>query len=68
MTHATPSLASVLRVSPAIGRWFTEAEGATGAASVAVLSHGLWMRRFGGDPGIVGRSITLDGDRPKSSV
>ena len=62
VTRATPSLASVLRVSPAIGRWFTEAEGVTGAATVAVLSHGLWMRRFGGDRGIVGRSITLDGE------
>ena len=62
VTQATPSLARVLRVSPAIGRWFTEAEGVTGAASVAVLSHGLWMRRFGGDRGIVGRSITLDGE------
>ena len=62
VTHATPSLASVLRVSPALGRWFTEAEGATGAASVAVLSHGLWMRQFGGDPSIIGRSITLDGE------
>ena len=62
VTQATPSLVRVLRVSPAIGRWFTEAEGVTGAASVAVLSHGLWMRRFGGDRGIVGRSITLDGE------
>ena len=61
VTRATPSLASVLRVSPALGRWFTEAECATGAASVAVLSHGLWTGRFGGDPGIVGRSISLDG-------
>jgi predicted permease len=61
VTRATPSLASVLRVAPALGRWFTEAEGATGAAAVAVLSHGLWMRRFGGDPGVLGRSISLDG-------
>jgi predicted permease len=61
VTRATPSLASVLRVAPALGRWFTDAEGTTGAAAVAVLSHGLWMRRFGGDPGILGRSISLDG-------
>jgi predicted permease len=61
VTRATPSLASVLRVSPAIGRWFTEAEGVTGAAAVAVLSHGLWVRRFGSDRSIVGRSIALDG-------
>ena len=61
VTRATPSLASVLRVSPALGRWFTEAEGVTGAAPVAVLSHGLWVRQFGADRSIVGRSITLDG-------
>ena len=47
VTRATPSLASVLRVSPALGRWFTEAEGVSGAPQVAVLSHGLWVRRFG---------------------
>jgi putative ABC transport system permease protein len=61
VTRATPSLAAVLRVSPALGRWFTEEEGVTGAASVAVLSHGLWVRTFGSDRGIVGRSIALDG-------
>jgi predicted permease len=61
VTYATPSLAPVLRVSPALGRWFTEAEGVTGAASVAVLSHGLWVRQFGSDRSIIGRSITLNG-------
>ena len=61
MTRVTPSLASVLRVSPAMGRWFTEQEGVTGAAPVALLSHGLWVRRFGGDLAVVGRSIPLDG-------
>lgn len=61
ITRATPSLVAVLRVSPALGRWFTETEGATGAAPIAVLSHGLWLRRFGGDPSIVGRAVNLDG-------
>ena len=61
VTYATPSLAPVLRVSPALGRWFTDAEGVTGAASVAVLSHGLWVRQFGSDRSIIGRSITLNG-------
>jgi putative ABC transport system permease protein len=61
VTAATPSLGSVLRVSPALGRWFSEAEGEPGAAHVAVLSHGLWQRRYGGDAGIVGRSIILYG-------
>ena len=61
VTHTTPSLVPILRVSPALGRWFTDTEGVTGAAPVAVLSHGLWIRRFGGDPGIVGRFVNLDG-------
>jgi putative ABC transport system permease protein len=60
-TRATRSLASVLRVSPAIGRWFTEAEEVPGTPPVAVLSHGLWTRRFGADPAIVGKSIALNG-------
>ena len=57
----TPSMGAVLRVPPAIGRWFTEDEGVPGGAAVAVLSDGLWTRRFGRDPAIVGRSIVLDG-------
>jgi putative ABC transport system permease protein len=61
VAHATPSLASVLRASAAHGRWFTDREGAPGAPPVAVLSDGLWMRRYGGDPSIIGRSIVLEG-------
>ena len=59
--RATPSLVSVLGVQPALGRWFIEPEGVAGAAPVAVLSHGLWVRRFGGDRSIVGRSIIFEG-------
>jgi hypothetical protein len=58
VARATPSLGAVLRVPPSRGRWFSEAEG---APPVALLSHGLWMRRYGGDPGIVGRALRLDG-------
>jgi predicted permease len=61
ITRATPSLVSVLRVAPASGRWFTESEGTPGAPDVAVLSHGFWVRRFGADPSIVGRTIVIDG-------
>ena len=61
VTRATPSLASVLRVAPALGRWFTEPEGMPGAPAVAVLTHGFWVRRFGADPAIVGRTILIDG-------
>jgi len=50
-----------LGVSPVAGRTFTDSEGVPGAdGRQAVLSHGLWVRRFGSDPGIVGRSIALD--------
>jgi putative ABC transport system permease protein len=60
VSHGTPSLLSVLRVQPALGRWFTEKEGVPGS-QVAVLSHGLWVRRYGRDPGILGQSVTLNG-------
>ncbi len=58
---ATTTLVAVLGVQPALGRWFTEAESAPGGPSAAVLSHGLWMRRYGGDPRVLGRSISLNG-------
>jgi predicted permease len=61
IVRATPSLMSVLRAAPALGRWFTEAEGVPGAPAVAVLTHGFWVRRFGADPAIVGRTILLSG-------
>jgi putative ABC transport system permease protein len=61
VTRATATLAPVLRVWPTLGRWFREEEGVLGARRVAVLSHGLWIRRYGSDPGIVGRSVILGG-------
>jgi putative ABC transport system permease protein len=61
--RATASVFSALRVRPAIGRVYTEEEqlDAGRASSVAVLSYGLWQRRFGGDPSVVGRTILLNG-------
>src|SRR5688500_18539573 len=59
---ATPSLAAVLRVQPALGRWFVSSEAAPGSPVVAVLSHTLWTQRFGGDPDVVGRPVTVGGD------
>ena len=61
VARTTPTLASVLRVPPARGRWFTAEEGTPGAPLVTILSHGLWMRRFGGDAAVLGTSVTLDG-------
>ncbi len=50
----------VLGVAPALGRGFVPGDDAPGTR-VVVLSHGLWQSRFGGDPGILGRAIGLDG-------
>ena len=61
-SHTTPSLATVLRVPPTVGRWFTDDEGRPGGPRAVVLSHGLWTRRFGRNPAIVGESIVLDGE------
>ena len=52
---------SLLGGEPLLGRVFTEQEVDAGARLV-VLGEGLWMRRFGGDRGVVGRAMTIDGD------
>ena len=43
------------------GRTFLPEEGQPGANRVAVISHGLWQRRFNSDPGVLGKSLTLNG-------
>ena len=63
----TPSVMDVLRVRPLYGRAFTEQDGLTNAASVAILSHRFWMRRFGGQPSVIGQTLMLD-DRPFAVV
>ena len=54
------NLFSVLGASPASGRDFRPEDNAPGAARVAVLSHGLWSRRFGANASIIGRELLLD--------
>jgi putative ABC transport system permease protein len=56
----TTNLFSVLGTNPLLGRTFNADEGAAGQPGVAVISYGLWQRRFGGDTQIVGRQITLN--------
>ncbi|HEX5891107.1 MAG TPA: ABC transporter permease [Pyrinomonadaceae bacterium] len=57
----TANFLDALGVKPSMGRNFTEDENQPGKDAVAILTHGLWQRRFGGDPNILGKTITLDG-------
>ncbi|MEK9509579.1 ABC transporter permease [Gemmatimonadota bacterium Y43] len=61
---ATPDLDEVFGIEMAAGRFFTEAEGLVaddGPAETIVISHEAWMRRYAGDPAIVGRSVDVNG-------
>jgi putative ABC transport system permease protein len=55
----TPSAFKVLRVAPAIGRAFLDADTATSAVAAVVISDALWRRRFGADRSMVGKQITF---------
>lgn len=52
----------LLGTAPALGRTLRAGDDAPGSEKVVVLSHGLWLRRFGADRGVVGRAITLNGE------
>lgn len=58
----TPGFFSALGLRPALGRLFDEAEMAPGGPPVALISHALWQRRWGGDPGILGRTFSAYAD------
>ena len=58
----SPSGLLVLRARPVLGRTFAPDEDQPGKSTVIVLTHALWRRRFGGDPGVVGRSVRLNGE------
>lgn len=57
----TANVFDLLGAEPRLGRTFRRGEDRPGAEEVVVLSHGLWQSDFGGDPGIVGRRVTLNG-------
>ncbi len=58
----TANFFAMLRVGAALGRTFQPEEGVAGAPRVALLSHGFWQRRFGGDAGAVGKTLRVGGD------
>jgi len=59
--QVTPNFLATLESQPALGRGFSNGEDEPGQEQVAILSHGLWVGRFGSDPNIVGHVVDLDG-------
>jgi len=60
--HVSADFFPVFDAAAAIGRVFGADEDRPGGPRLAVMSYGLWLRRFGGDPAVVGRVIVLDGE------
>ena len=57
----TPNLFAVLGVAPIHGRTFRWEEAVLGGPQIAILSFSFWQSRFGGDPGVLGQTMELDG-------
>jgi putative ABC transport system permease protein len=60
--QTTANFFSVIGLQPVLGRLYTEAHETPGNDTVVVLSHGLWQRKFGGATGVLGQTITLNGN------
>ena len=58
----SPSLFSLVRAAPHLGRLFVKEDGWDGAGRVVLLSHGAWTNRYGADPDIIGASLDVDGE------
>ena len=59
--RATPSFFRLVQAHPAQGRIFSEQEGEEGHDKVVMLSHGIWMKKFGGDASAIGKTMRLNG-------
>jgi putative ABC transport system permease protein len=57
----SPSLFPMLGIRPAVGRVFTPEEAQPGRDQELLLGYGLWVRRFGSDPGVIGRALQVNG-------
>ena len=60
--RASANFFQVLGVDPILGRTFQPGEDQQGGPRVTVLTYGLWQRRFGGDPGVIGQQLTINGE------
>jgi hypothetical protein len=56
----SPGFFDLLGIAPVLGRGFVSDDARPGSERVAMLSHAIWMQRFGGDPSIIGRAIQLN--------
>jgi putative ABC transport system permease protein len=63
INYASANLFPMLGVRPVAGRLFRPVEDRPGSAPIVILSHHFWQSRFGSDPGMLGRVVTLDGLR-----
>ncbi|HKG90263.1 MAG TPA: ABC transporter permease [Gemmatimonadaceae bacterium] len=61
VVESTADLFPMLGVPALLGRGFAEGEDQPGKGNVAVLGEGMWRRRFGADPSVLGKSVSLDG-------
>ncbi|MFL6276640.1 MAG: ABC transporter permease [Blastocatellia bacterium] len=65
--EGSQGLFEILRVSPLLGRTFTAEEDRPNTDTVVILSYGLWQRRFGGEPGIIGQTLIMN-SRPRTVI
>jgi len=56
----TYGILQALGVQPAAGRWFSQADDTPATPETVILSYGYWQRRFGGNPSLIGRTLTVD--------
>ena len=63
----TDGILGILGVQPVLGRPFTRKDDTPGSPDTVMLSYGYWQRKFGGDPNIAGRGITVDG-KPREII
>jgi predicted permease len=59
--NVTDGMLPILGVPPTLGRWFSREDDSPSGPDVIMISYGYWRRKFGGDPSVVGRSISVDG-------
>jgi putative ABC transport system permease protein len=57
----TANVFPILGIAPVLGRGLVETDDRPGAPAVVLLAHGLWLRRFGGDSAIIGRTVRING-------